>query len=146
MAVSVQDHIHLALLSTDITSNLVTSQWKVYQDGWSRSIDIRATAERTAGGKLRPYAMKTTAGVVVKPRHYTYSLKLDEDYLETIWQREDRLMSLLGQTVYFLPNAHDQGNHATGLTTYFLSAPQGWDAFDPMLRLQRVSIMLQEIL
>lgn len=130
----------------DVTSNLESSKWHVYAEGWSRAPEIYATAERTAGGTLRPYVMRDTGGNIVKPDNYNYQIKLDETDTETVIERMTRLFNLFGKTVYVHNNIHDEGAHGSGYKIYFLPQPQGWDTLTSMLTLQRVGIMLQEIL
>lgn len=145
MAIGINNHIHLSLTLSDVTSNVAAATWAINLEGYNPQPTVYLSTVRTFGGKMQVYAAKTTGGVVVLSENAGISLRLRAAHSETIFQRVDRLKNMLGKQVYFLPPTHDSASHATGVKTMLLREIGNWRGLDPALANQEVQIFLEDI-
>jgi len=140
MAVQVHDHIHLS------TANPPVTEYRVVQGTLDHSQEVPVIHERGVTGLLHVHKLEDAAGIV----------RFDADK-ETIILRGanaitdlDTLKALAGETVYMVPNYHDDAAMGTWPTSAYiircvLTIPRGGITnVDPMMSFWTVQIELAD--
>ena len=140
MAIQVHDHIHLG------TNNPPTTEYRVVQGTLDHSQEVPVMTERGVTGLLHIHTLEDGGGIVRFDADRETVILRGTDAITDL----DTLKALAGETVYYVPNYHDDAAMGTWSTSAYiircvLIIPRGGITnVDPMMSFWTVQIELAD--
>jgi hypothetical protein len=139
----IQNHIHLS--DTLQTSGEFAPDVKWTASTREQVPEIIAAFKRTLTGKLQRHVLSDGSGPV-QFLNYIYTLKLEDDGIQTAQEKLELLLSWQGKRVYLVDHFHvsDGANHSGDVKTVVLEITEHIQSETPRQSLYYVPVVLTD--